>query len=54
VNPPPKLPEKINPHDWRKFERAQRNMLRFFRARKIHPARKWGREMKRLMERIVR
>jgi hypothetical protein len=54
MNPSPGSPFDVNPHEWRKFEQAQRNTMRFFRARKRHPARKWGREMKRMMERIMR
>lgn len=43
----------INPHLWRKFEQAQSNMLKFFRAGNWHAAKKWGRTMQSLLLRVI-
>lgn len=52
------LPEILCPHGWRKFELAQKNMMRFIRARRCrhNPRRvnKWAPEMSKWIERIYR
>jgi hypothetical protein len=55
---PPGRPKKLagpstNPHAWRKFKQAERNMIQsFYQHRRIRSGRKWARQMKRWIERL--
>lgn len=52
------LPPCLCPHGWRKFEQAQRNMLRRFYGRQhkknYRRTRKWAQAMNKWLERIYR
>lgn len=50
----------LNPHVWEKFKRAERNFVRCwhkyrgrFRSRHWRKTRKWGRQMRKWVERVV-
>jgi len=43
---------KPNPHAWRKFKQAERNMMRLFRRNRWRKAKYWARWMSYWIERI--
>lgn len=52
--PYPGTPPPINPHRWRKFKRAEKNMLRFFHRGDIQHCKKWGAIMMPLLNKLFK